>query len=66
MQNTLKGGFHPSLSRSPHRDRIAVIALGYLGDLVMLNGVLRGLMAERPRLDVYVLAPEAARVALAT
>jgi len=45
-------------------ERVAVIALGYLGDLVLLHCVLRGIMRENPRLGVYVLAPPAARTAL--
>ncbi|MEN6626556.1 MAG: glycosyltransferase family 9 protein [Candidatus Sumerlaeia bacterium] len=45
-------------------DRVAVLAMAYLGDLVILQSVLRGLMQRHPRLEVYVLAPASARVAL--
>ncbi len=61
----------PRLESRPRRpqalrvDRIAVLAMGYLGDLVILQSVLRGLMQRNPRLEIYVLAPPAGRIALA-
>lgn len=45
-------------------ERLAVIAFGYLGDLVILQSVLRGLVKEYPHLTVYVLAPPLARTAI--
>lgn len=38
-------------------ERVAVIAFGYLGDLVILQSALRGLMQAHPWLEVYVVAP---------
>ncbi|MCE5231548.1 glycosyltransferase [bacterium] len=52
---------HPQARRV---DRVAVLAMGYLGDLVILQSVLRGLMKENPRIDIYVLAPPSGRIAL--
>ena len=37
-------------------ERVAVIAFGYLGDMVILQSALRGLMNANPWLDVYVVA----------
>ena len=44
--------------------RVAILAFGFLGDLVILQGVLRGLMQALPRLDLYVIGPPSARIAL--
>jgi ADP-heptose:LPS heptosyltransferase/GT2 family glycosyltransferase len=60
----------PALCARPARpwrqpvERLGVLAFGYLGDLLLLQAVLRGVMAEHPQLEVYVLAPAAAAVAL--
>lgn len=37
-------------------ERVAVIAFGYLGDMVILQSALRGLMNANPWLDIYVVA----------
>ena len=42
-------------------ERVAVVAFGFLGDLVLLQSVLRGLTDQYPRLGVYVVAPPAAQ-----
>ncbi len=57
-------GSRPVKPQALRVERIAVIALGYLGDLVILQSVLRGLMRSNPRLGLYVLAPASARTAL--
>lgn len=37
-------------------ERLAVIAFGYLGDMVILQSALRGMMKDNPWLEVYVVA----------
>lgn len=56
---------HPRRPQALSVDRVAILAMGYLGDLVILQSVLRGLMKKNPRIDIYVLAPPSGRVALA-
>lgn len=46
-------------------ERLAIVAFGFLGDLIILQSALRGLMHAYPHLELYVLAPPAAAAVLA-
>lgn len=42
--------------------RIAIVASAYLGDLVILQGVVRGLLEAHPDLEIHLLAPGPAQL----
>lgn len=51
--------------KTPARvERLAVIAFGFMGDMVILQSALRGLLKAHPTLEVYVLAPPSGGVIL--
>jgi len=51
---------HPLRPGARQTERIAIFAFAYLGDLVILQSVLRGLAEQHPTVELYVLGPPAA------
>jgi len=43
-------------------ERLAVVAFGFIGDLVILQSVLRGLIQAHPGAQIHVLVPESGKV----
>jgi ADP-heptose:LPS heptosyltransferase len=69
-KTAVRRALHPLLVSRPDAgdearlERLAVVAFGYVGDLVILQAALRGLVRAYPKLTVHVIGPPPARLAL--